>query len=437
MTKDLMVRAGAVYLPLVTACIAGALRRTQPRLFAASLLSVLWTIPALAIVQKLNAVAGWWTYAPGGITFCDMPLELYTGWVILWGVVPQLVWRRFPVVLCAVCMVALDLVAMPLCRPLVVLGPAWLAGEGVASLLSLLPALCLARWTVENSHLRARAWLQIALAGLIFLIFVPELAFTLRTGYGWAPLLEMPGWSMQLGLQAVLMLALPGVGAVMEFAERGFGTPIPFDAPVRLVTSGIYRYCANPMQASCTLVLLAWAGLLRNAWLLAAPAAAIIYSAGIAEWDEGEDLSRRFGRPWHEYRASVRSWIPRWRPYHAGSAARLYLSASCGPCSELWSWMGSKEPAGMEIVAAETLAPGSIRRMRYDPGDGADTVEGIRALGRALEHLNLAWAMAGIALRLPLVWQFVQVVMDASGFGPRDVRAAAACESAAGRGDPR
>jgi protein-S-isoprenylcysteine O-methyltransferase Ste14 len=434
MTKDLMIRAGAVYLPLVVACIAGALRRTQTRLFAASLLSVVWTMPALVIVQELNAVAGWWTYAPGGITFCGMPLEIYTGWVILWGVVPQLVWRRFPVAGCAACMVAVDLIAMPLCRPVVVLGKGWLVGEGVASLLSLLPALCIARWTAENSHLRARAWLQISLAGLIFLFLVPELAVTLRTGHGWAPLLEMPSWSRQLALQTILLLALPGVGAVVEFAERGNGTPIPFDAPIRLVTSGIYRYCANPMQVSCTLVLLAWTGLLRNPWLLAAPVASIIYSAGIAEWDEGEDLARRFGKPWREYRESVKSWIQRWRAYHAGPAARLFLSASCGPCGELWSWIRSRAPIGLEIVAAETLAPGSIRRMRYDPGDGTGTVEGVRALGRAVEHLNLAWAMAGIALRLPLVWQFVQLVMDAIGLGPRDV-SSAACESSAG-GDP-
>jgi hypothetical protein len=90
----------------------------------------------------------------------------------------------------------------------------------------------------------------------------------------------------------------------------------------------------------------------------------------------------------------------------------------------------------MEIVPAETLPPGSIRRMRYDPGDGAGTVEGVRALGRALEHINLAWAVAGIALRLPLVWQFVQLVMDVSGLGPRDVMADA-CQSSAGFGDPR
>ena len=39
-----------------------------------------------------------------------------------------------------------------------------------------------------------------------------------------------------------------------------------------------------------------------------------------------------------------------------------------------------------------------------------------------LEHLNLAWAIAGTALRIPGVWQSVQLLMDASGLGPRPLK---------------
>jgi len=84
----------------------------------------------------------------------------------------------------------------------------------------------------------------------------------------------------------------------LEFVERGEGTPIPYDAPKRLVTSGMYRYVANPMQLSCGVVMLGWAALLCNWWMALAAAMAIIYSAGIAEWDEGRDLERRFGSAW-------------------------------------------------------------------------------------------------------------------------------------------
>ena len=427
MTRTEIIRAGALYFPLVLASLAGLLDGRRPRMFAACLLSMLWTAPALLLVQMLNAKAGWWRFTDGSLWFAGMPLELYIGWWIAWGLLPQIALRRLPLGMSAACMVALDLIVMPLSAPVVVLGPWWLAGEAVAAVVVLAPALCIARWTLEDTRLRLRSWMQIATSGGVFLYLLPEIAFAVRSDRGWEPLLAMPGWERQIALQLIALLALPGLGAVMEFAERGGGTPIPFDPPVRLVTSGIYRYCANPMALSCTVVLLAWAGLLRNGWLLLSPLVSVIYSAGIADWDEGEDMQRRFGEPWRTYRAAVRNWMPRWRPYHAGDPARLYLAASCGPCSELWNWIAARRPVGLELLPAESLPFGSIRRMRYVPGDGAASLEGVRAMGRALEHLNLGWAIAGIALRLPLVWQFVQVLMDASGFGPRIPGAAIQC----------
>jgi hypothetical protein len=59
--------------------------------------------------------------------------------------------------------------------------------------------------------------------------------------------------------------------------------------------------------------------------------------------------------------------------------------------------------------------------MRYDPKDGSGTVDGIRAMGRALEHLDLGWALCGTEVRLPCAWQLVQLFMDAAGLGPRGI----------------
>jgi protein-S-isoprenylcysteine O-methyltransferase Ste14 len=418
MNNSLLIRAAALYLPIVCALIAGALQRRRLRLFASCLLSALWTAPTLLALQQLNLRAGWWSYTGDGVLFRGMPLELYLGWVVLWGILPQLVFCELPIWACPVPMVALDLVAMPLLKPVLWLNRGWPVGEAVAAAMVLLPALCVARWTLEDSHLRMRAAMQAAISAMLFLYLVPELAFALRPGLGWTPLLELPGWQRQLALQVLMLLAVPGLSAVQEFAERGFGTPIPYDPPKRLVISGIYRYCANPMQLSCTLVMAGGALLLRNGWLLLAAAISLIYSAGIAEWDEHQDLAARFGADWRQYRKRVRSWLLRWRPYHLGAPAQIYVAASCGPCSELRSWIEARNPLGLKILDAETL-PGSIRRMRYDPADGSASVDGIRALGRALEHLNLGWAFAGCVLRLPLVWQCVQLLADASGFGPR------------------
>ena len=419
MTQAVWEGAGAIYLPLMTALLLGLVFRGRTRQLPALLLSLLWAATSLLILQRVNQVAGWWSFPDADIRFCGMSLELYIGWTILWGVLPQLAFARLALVLAAATMTALDLIGMPLCSAVVHLGPRWLVGEAFAVLFVLAPALCIARWTQRDTHLHARAVMQVAISAMLFLFFIPEVAFALRPGRGWAPLLRMAGWQRQLGLQLVFVLSVPGIAAVMEFAGRGFGTPIPYDPPKRLVTSGIYRYCANPMQLSCGAAMLAWAAILANGWLVLAAAISVVYSAGIAEWDERQDLACRFGTQWTLYRSSVGAWRVRWRPYHDGPPARVFLSASCGPCSQLQLWLERRSPYALEIMNADALPAGSILRMRYDPRDGTAAVDGVRALGRALEHLHLGWALAGSVLRFPGVWQVVQVVMDASGFGPR------------------
>jgi protein-S-isoprenylcysteine O-methyltransferase Ste14 len=422
-------------------------------MFAACLLSLLWVLPALVVLQRLNEAAGWWGFAGGGPAMRGTPLEVWFGWAVLWGLVPQLLMPKLRLRWCVLAMVSVDVLTMPLCAPLVVLGPRWLVGESVAVGLALVPALCVARWTLENSHLAWRAAMQVATAGLVFLYVCPEIAFALRPGVGWAPLLALRGWRGQLAGLGVFALALPGLAAVQEFVQRGRGTPIPYDPPQRLVASGIYRYCANPMQLGCALTMLAWAGLLHNAWLVVPAVISVVYSAGIAEWDERRDLEERFGAAYLAYRSEVPNWRPRALPYVGGATARIYISATCGPCSEFRRWLERRQPVGLEMMDAEELAQNTgvsplrpfvspslcsvslrasgrddsvklpIRRVRYVAVDGR-TEHGVKALGRAFEHLHVGWALVGAAVRLPVVSVAVQALMDASGFGPRELSGA-------------
>jgi protein-S-isoprenylcysteine O-methyltransferase Ste14 len=322
-------------------------------------------------------------------------------------------------------MAAIDLVVMPAFKATIHLSSNWLTGEAIAIATILLPALFIARWTLTDTKLRLRATQQIAIATLLFLYLLPELAFALRphSSQRWTPILTLPNWEDQLAIGAVFILAIPGIGAVFEFADRGHGTPIPYDPPQRLVTSGLYRYIANPMQLSCTAVMLLWAALLHNPWLILAAAFATVYSVGIAEWDEREDLDQRFGENWRSYRAQVQAWRPNLFPYTATHTPTpcLYIAGTCGPCAELRTWLESRYPQGLEIHPAEELPQGSIQRLRYDPNDGTPPTEGVRAFARALEHIHIGWALAGATLRLPVLWRFIQLVMDASGLGPREI----------------
>jgi hypothetical protein len=157
------------------------------------------------------------------------------------------------------------------------------------------------------------------------------------------------------------------------------------------------------MQTAAVVLLLLSGLIVENLWVSAAGIIAHICGAGIAGWDEDEDLRRRFGERWIEYRRAVRGWVPRFRPWFPRdrSPARLYVSESCGMCSEVGLWFARRGALHLDIVAAEHHPSRSLTRITYDPNDGTEEVSGICAISRALDHIHLGWAMLGWLVRLP------------------------------------
>ena len=51
---------------------------------------------------------------------------------------------------------------------------------------------------------------------------------------------------------------------VFDFASFGRGTPLPLDAPKRLVRPGLYRYSRNPMYVGVLTVIFGWAVLYKS-----------------------------------------------------------------------------------------------------------------------------------------------------------------------------
>ncbi|MBA3715013.1 MAG: isoprenylcysteine carboxylmethyltransferase family protein [Pyrinomonadaceae bacterium] len=433
MLKHTLIRTFGLYLPVAVTFCLWLWHKPNRSQAAAILLACAWNVPALLLVHLLAAHYGWWRFEAQGGLFLGIPVDLYFGWMLLWGAIPLLAFRRLKLLLVIALMLGCDLLLMPACAPVVQLGDNWLAGEAVAMTVALLPSQMLARWTVDNRHLRGRAILQVILFSSLLLWVLPAVIIECAGG-SWRPLFERPVWATGLSLQLLSVPVILGLSAVQEFVGRGGGTPVPYDPPIRLVTSGVYAYVANPMQLSMSVVLLVWGGLLENLWIAGACLMAVVYGIGLAAWNEGSDLKNRYGDDWVKYRRAVGNWWPRWQPHYTRSA-RLYMAADCDPCRGVGMWIINRRPIGLAIVAAERHPHRDLRRITYTYSDGSGEEEGIHALARALEHLHLAWAFVGWTMRLPVISNFLQIVVDAAGGGPRQMqRHSAPTCTARGRG---
>jgi protein-S-isoprenylcysteine O-methyltransferase Ste14 len=416
----LLVRAVSIYAAVIATWAAWSYTRPTPRQLAGAFLAFVWNVPALLLVNVAAMKIGWWTFDAEGGVFLDVPVDLYLAWAVLWGPTPALAFPRLPVAAIAVIVLAVDLIAMPLAAPVVGLGANWLVGEVAALLLALLPAQLLARWTARDIFLTQRvALLVVAFTGL--LLFVLPAAIIEGAGGAVRSLWQVSTLEISLWIQLLILPGVIGISAVQEFAARGRGTPVPFDPPKRLVTSGLYAYIRNPMQLSAVLVLVILGAFLHNAWVAAAGVMAHIYSIGLAGWDEDGDLRGRFGAQWLRYRTAVRAWVPRLYPWFDDDrpSSTLYVSDTCPMCRDIAAWLRYRQPRRLSIVPAEEYPGVALDRITYAPGDGTRSTAGVEAFARALEHTHLGWALLGFALRIPGALWAVQLVVDACGGEPR------------------
>ena len=362
----LAIRSFALLLPLLGAAVAWLWLQPSPRRAGAAYLATLWTLPSLFAVHLLAQSFGWWTFHFEGGGLFGMPVDLLFGWALLWGALPALLLIRIPLPLAAGGMIALDLVFMPLCAPVVQLGPRWLVGELVAAAIVLVPAQLLARWTARDVHLGGRVLLQIVLFTGLVLTGVPAMVLALTNSH-WN--IAVSNIGQQVLLQLAIIAAIVGLTAVQEFAERGGGTPFPYDPPKTLVRSGIYAYVRNPMQLSASALLALIALATMNAWLATAALLTVAFSAGFAAWDEGSDLRQRFGDGVLRYTSSVRNWLPSWRP-RIEQPSIIYLDMGCdrGGCDP-----SARSPPGCKAATRGSSTSSQPRNTRRWISIASDT----------------------------------------------------------------
>ena len=154
---------------------------------------------------------------------------------------------------------------------------------------------------------------QIVVIWSAILVVFPYLITIVEGSFG-ITRLQVP---FQKPLAAVLFIAIssPGVRGSIVMSKIRKGTPLPLDHAKNLVIRGPYAFVRNPMAVS---------GIgqgLAVALFLGSPLVALYALIGSLVWQlifrplEEDDLERRFGRAYREYRLNVKCWIPRSRAY--------------------------------------------------------------------------------------------------------------------------
>lgn len=153
----------------------------------------------------------------------------------------------------------------------------------------------------------AKSLLNAVLFFGIFMVLLPWAAHQLLP----APLPLPVGVRTWLGailLIAGLALWIPCLDA---FSRRGEGTPLPLDAPRKLVTSGLFGVVRNPIMAGELMVIWAAAVYFASAGILVYASVMSVAAHLLVVHVEEPELRERFGESYQVYCRSVPRWLPR------------------------------------------------------------------------------------------------------------------------------
>jgi len=168
-------------------------------------------------------------------------------------------------------------------------------------------------------RVRVRAWV----GTIVFLFLAPGIVAGLIPAmiHGYR-MPEWGGWVWPVGIVAGLLI-LGGIvvllDAFVRFA-RADGTPAPPVPTAHLVVAGPYRFVRNPMYVAVVAIILGQALLFGSWWTLVYLAVAVTAVALFVRFYEEPTLERTYGDEYRTYRANVRAWIPRLRPWTGGGS---------------------------------------------------------------------------------------------------------------------
>ena len=278
------------------------------------MLAIMLNVPYLFLLNILAEHMQWWSYEASANSYYNVPLEIIFGWALFWGGLLPFAFRNSNILVPLAVALILDLWLMPLLSPIFILGDYWLFGETVLLVTCLMPSLIIFRLTMNRKHVLTRALIQSYIWGGWMVFLIPSIALFVD-GKNIFDVLIMNDIQVILFLFGLLCSIVIGYMALFEFALVGKGTPIPFDPPQKLVTSGIYGHVANPLQISTLLIFVCFMLLYQSWMMFYAILVLIVYSEGFVRWHHSIDIEKRFTKQWFSYRKIVKNWIINFKAY--------------------------------------------------------------------------------------------------------------------------
>lgn len=171
----------------------------------------------------------------------------------------------------------------------------------------------------SSNYVLVKTFTQIVLVWSVILLIFPYLITIVEDKIGIVRL-EFAGQGPIASLLFGL-LSIPGVWSAIVMSRIGRGTPLPLDHARELVVQGPYSFVRNPMALS---------GIgqgLAVALFLGSPLVAVYALMGSAIWQlifrplEEDDLMRRFGPPYEDYKNATKCWVPRLKAYQIDGTA--------------------------------------------------------------------------------------------------------------------
>ncbi len=162
---------------------------------------------------------------------------------------------------------------------------------------------------------KRRRILTTPVAALIFFGLVVLFVFASLWVDRWLPFLHFGSFSWSLGL-SVFILAL---GFLIMFWPviaffRTRGTPVPFNPPPKLITTGLYAYVRNPMLLGLFIFMLGLGILFGSLSLIFIfTPLFIVLNVLYLKAVEEKELEKKFGQEYLEYKKKVPMFIPRFR----------------------------------------------------------------------------------------------------------------------------